>query len=303
MKWIVLLILIGGCAYAYLFHQDKVMELFGKKGETEDVSKNAPLPSGSKPTDPNKSAPVKPAPPKAPEMDPEIIAKYPMPEFKTIDDLTGNWEQVPSSAFPRTVTLLHEVEMVIAGGAGRSTIPAGTQVTALALAAGELTFTRAPGGSVTTKAPVDSTDFKPVLTEIYNGWVKRKKNQVLQDRKISMRETSIAKAKESGVLSVEGDPDNIDPIVGTKPSQESGGKVPAMIASIEARDVKEIKLDEIDGWGPVRYEIVEGEPYWTGSVRYKTTTLFGVIDTEAMALIRNGKVKQWIYSGSGEEVP
>ena len=76
-----------------------------------------------------------------------------------------------------------------------------------------------------------------------------------------------------------------------------------MVQSIRSGDVSEINLGEISHWGPVRYELVDRQPYWTGTVTYKTTSLFGTFDTEAMALMRNGKVVNWVYTGSLEEVP
>ena len=65
----------------------------------------------------------------------------------------------------------------------------------------------------------------------------------------------------------------------------------------------EWEVNEISNWGPIRYELVDGEPYWTGTVTYNTTSLFGTFPTEAMAIMRNGKVIDWLYTGSLEEVP
>ena len=76
-----------------------------------------------------------------------------------------------------------------------------------------------------------------------------------------------------------------------------------MVQSIKNRDVTEIKLDEIDRWGPVRVDYFEGQVYWVASVHYKSPTLFGLVPAEAMALMRKGKVLDWVYPGSGEDVP
>ena len=76
-----------------------------------------------------------------------------------------------------------------------------------------------------------------------------------------------------------------------------------MVNRLIAGEVSEIKVNEISNWGPIRYEIVDGQPYWTGTVTYNTTSLFGTFPTEAMALMRNGKVIDWLYTGSLEEVP
>ncbi|MED5457242.1 MAG: hypothetical protein VX428_07000, partial [Verrucomicrobiota bacterium] len=38
------------------------------------------------------------------QVDP-IEEKYPIPDFKPIEELVGNWKKIPASAFPRQVTL------------------------------------------------------------------------------------------------------------------------------------------------------------------------------------------------------
>jgi len=37
-------------------------------------------------------------------------------------------------------------------------------------------------------------------------------------------------------------------------------------------------------------------------VNFKSQTIFGELDTEAMALIAGNRVEKWLYSGSREEV-
>ena len=91
--------------------------------------------------------------------------------------------------------------------------------------------------------------------------------------------------------------------IGKQPERDARGRVAVMVKSIEQGDVTEINLNEISHWGPIRYELVDGQPYWTGTVNYMTNSLFGTFNTEAMALIRNSKVEEWVYTGSLEQVP
>jgi hypothetical protein len=91
--------------------------------------------------------------------------------------------------------------------------------------------------------------------------------------------------------------------IGKIPKRGNDGRVRLMVSSLMAGEVSEIKLNEISHWGPIRYEIVDDQPYWTGTVTYNTTSLFGTFPTEAMALMRNDKVINWLYTGSLEEVP
>lgn len=324
MKWFVILLICAALGFVGYQYRDQIKQSLGKSkpGTTQS---GGPGQSGeSTGTKPEAVGP-RPDPPKPevkkPEIDPDIVEEFPLPEFKPLEELVGNWQNIPPSAFPRVVTVKKPVDIVVAGGAGKITVPAGNKATAIGVSGDLLTVTKyieGPDGAPVVGAtvprvavPIDDTDFKPVLGGIYDAWKKRKKNQVLADRKNAMRErqdsalasNDVSPTESTGTVRHVPDPTNIDPRVGPKPEQEPTGKVSVMITSIEDGDVNEIKLDEIERWGPIRYDIVDGEPYWTGTVKYKTPTLFGIIDTEAMALIRKGKVIDWVYTGSGEEVP
>ena len=61
-----------------------------------------------------------------------------------------------------------------------------------------------------------------------------------------------------------------------------------MVRSISSGDVSEIKLNEISYWGPIRYEIVDNRAYWTATVNYKTTSLFGTFPNRS-----NGSNEKW----------
>ena len=74
------------------------------------------------------------------------------------------------------------------------------------------------------------------------------------------------------------------------------------IESIRSGDVKEIQLEKIQYWRWIGYEEVGGKGYWTGVVGYTANTIFGEINAEGKALIRDGQVVKWIYSGSEEEI-
>ena len=118
--------------------------------------------------------------------------------------------------------------------------------------------------------------------------------EVLAQAKVMASQTP--SRNESGLLEYEKE-------LGKKPVQNSDGTIPLMLASLKRKDVSEIRPDIIRNWGPVIREEVDGEAYWTATVEYETVSMFGEINTEAQALMRNGKVMQWIYTGSGESVP
>ena len=87
------------------------------------------------------------------------------------------------------------------------------------------------------------------------------------------------------------------------PPKRSGKGYAAMIASIQRKEVTEISLGKIKLWGPARPQIWKNKPYWTATVTYPTTSLFGTFDTEGMAIMSGTRVLEWRYTGSGEEIP
>lgn len=90
--------------------------------------------------------------------------------------------------------------------------------------------------------------------------------------------------------------------LGEAPKRTGAGYAP-MVDSIRRGDVTEIKLSSIKGWGPARPQLWNGKPVWTATVTYPTKSLFGVFDTEGMAIMLDGRVVEWLYTGSGEEIP
>jgi hypothetical protein len=92
-------------------------------------------------------------------------------------------------------------------------------------------------------------------------------------------------------------------LAGPKPEVRPGGVIPIMLASIDELKLKELKANAITSWGSLNFEMVEGAPYWTGTVQCTVeNALFGPTQTEVMALIKDNKVVKWLFTGSREEV-
>ena len=72
--------------------------------------------------------------------------------------------------------------------------------------------------------------------------------------------------------------------------EKSGRGYAVMLASIQRGEVKSIKASRIKGWGPARPQMWNSKPYWTATVTYPTTSLFGTFDTEGMAIISGNRV-------------
>ena len=315
MKWFFLLALAALITFGIL-NKEKLP--FLNKEEPLDKS-SAPITENDNDVETNNNEPENIDKNEPPLVDP-IEEKYPMPEFQPIEQLVGNWKQIPPSAFPRKVTLKAKAKYIFAGGAGSSTAPAGAKTFAISLSGENLVITPNTQSKVRGTISIDDTDYKEILGEEYEKYKQRKKKEVyarrVRAREIAESEVELAQETSSTNTS-QSRPNQVTSIsripkdqlsdyeneIGKMPEADNDGRVPIMVSSIRSGAVSEIRLNEISYWGPIRYEIVDNRAYWTATVNYKTTSLFGTFPTEAMALMRNGKVENWLYTGSLEEVP
>ena len=315
MKWFFLLALAALITFGIL-NKEKIP--FLNKEEPLDKS-SAPITENDNDAETNNNEPENINKNEPPLVDP-IEEKYPMPEFQPIEELVGNWRQIPPSAFPRKVTLKAKAKYIFAGGAGSSTAPAGAKTFAISLSGEKLVITPNTQSKVRGTISIDDTDYKEILEEEYEKYKQRKKKEVyarrVRAREIAESEVELAQETSSNNTS-QSRPNQVTSIskipkdqlsdyeneIGEMPEADNDGRVSIMVSSIRSGAVSEIRLNEISYWGPIRYEIVDNRAYWTATVNYKTTSLFGTFPTEAMALMRNGKVENWLYTGSLEEVP
>ena len=315
MKWFFLLALAALITFGIL-NKEKLP--FLNKEDPLDRS-SAPITENDNDAETNNNEPENINKNEPPLVD-SIEEKYPMPEFQPIEQLVGNWKQIPPSAFPRKVTLKAKAKYIFAGGAGSSTAPAGAKTFAISLSGEKLVITPNTQSKVRGMISIDNTDYKEILGEEYEKYKQRKKKEVyarrVRAREIAESEVELAQ-KTSSTNTSQSRPNQVTSIsripkdqlsdyeneIGEMPEADNDGRVPIMVSSIRSGAVSEIRLNEISYWGPIRYEIVDNRAYWTATVNYKTTSLFGTFPTEAMALMRNGKVENWLYTGSLEEVP
>lgn len=315
MKWFFLLALAALITFGIL-NKEKLP--FLNKEDPLDRS-SAPITENDNDAETNNNEPENINKNEPPLVD-SIEEKYPMPEFQPIEQLVGNWKQIPPSAFPRKVTLKAKAKYIFAGGAGSSTAPAGAKTFAISLSGEKLLITPNTKSNVRGTISIDDTDYKEILGEEYEKYKQWKKKEVyarrVRAREIAESEVELAQ-KTSSTNTSQSRPNQVTSIsripkdqlsdyeneIGEMPEADNDGRVPIMVSSIRSGAVSEIRLNEISYWGPIRYEIVDNRAYWTATVNYKTTSLFGTFPTEAMALMRNGKVENWLYTGSLEEVP
>jgi hypothetical protein len=249
------------------------------------------------------------------------------PEFASLEELVGNWNTIPASAFPRSIKLKTSVTYKITGGTGTLTI--GSTVVALSAKGDKLTISPNENSKLRMEVDIDQTDFKDVLSAVFEKFKRRKTKefaaaqQEARDLEATPDSPVTASNDELAIIDVPFDPvpgqatrantprppkpanldANTKQIVGEAPLQYLDGTVPAMVRSMESGQVKEIRRDMIHYWGRMHFGKLDSQPYWVCSVDYTARTIFGIFPTQAKALMRKGKVIKWIYTGSEEPVP
>ncbi|MEI7910663.1 MAG: hypothetical protein WCK77_13585 [Verrucomicrobiota bacterium] len=85
-------------------------------------------------------------------------------------------------------------------------------------------------------------------------------------------------------------------------SAAATGTVEMMKSHIRGGAIKEFTFGQVLEWNAGADEVVNGESFQTGVVKYKAETIFGVKTIEAKALIQNGSVVRWVWPKSGMEI-
>jgi hypothetical protein len=265
--------------------------------KTEPVPEPVPVKSEPKP-EPKPEMPVVMAPPPVPEPAMPAPEKpkegdFVPPDFPPIETMVANWTNIPKSAFPRPVKMNRQFEFKIKVGSGTasSVVPAGQDVVAVAQQGTALVIAPTPTSNARGQVPMDDTNLKELLTNTYEKW---KVWRVESLRRAHEYKKTAASRAVAGGPAVAGD---------DKPEKNADGAYPVLLASMSSGEVTEIKPDNIKEWGEVAREKIDDEDFWTVIVKYETQTMFGKFDTEAQARIKNGKVRKWVYTGSGEVVP
>lgn len=221
----------------------------------------------------------------------EIEAKYPLPTFKGIEEITKEWSTIPSRAFPRPVKTL--VAITLEGPNGKVPLPEKSDALAVGMTQGMLVLMKNREDPARSLVPLANTDLKETLSALYEKYKAYKTEQVMKQRE---RARSL-KARANGATDAE------LAAAGPKPKVESGGIITAMVESLRFKQIKETTEDRITAWGDLNIEQFEGTSYWTGTIQCTVDNpIFGPTPTELMALIRDDKVVKWLYSGSKEEV-
>lgn len=216
------------------------------------------------------------------------------PKFEPIEALTGNWLKIPASAFPREVKLVQDAMFKMS--VGSSKIAAGGKAYALSADNGVLTLAPTASSPARAQVAIDGTDLKAQLNASYEKWKITRAEELKVIAANKVRAQSEAPAVEAGPSSSEADASG-------KPVRDADGGYPLLINSMKRGQITEIKPENITRWQDAQPIVIQGKPGWAVKVECNVKTIFGLQPVEAQALVLNGKVTGWYYTGSGEEVP
>lgn len=299
------LLLLGGvfAAYDYLLAppgQKMIFKDLNPPPKPKTVVEAAPELEKPVETPMTQAAPEAPKPVEAPKVAETAPAPAPAapaaPKAGSIEALTSNWTNIPSSAFPREVTLLKDAEFKMPVGAAKVT--AGRKVQAIAFKEGMLALLSAPGSTAKAIVSIDDTDLKTILTDGYEKWKVARAEYLKKASAQKQQMASTIKAESTTANSNRAEVDETG-----KPMRGDDRSYPLLMSSIRRGQVTDIKPDKIISWGDPNPTKVQGKDGWAIKVEYQADTIFGLQPVEAQALVVNGRVQGWFYTGSGEEVP
>lgn len=78
--------------------------------------------------------------------------------------------------------------------------------------------------------------------------------------------------------------------------------VAIMKNSLMNKQIQEIRFEQVTDWQPGPVEIIDGQPYDTGTIIYSTEFFGTKRDIQAKAVIQNGRVIRWLWAKSGLEL-
>jgi len=220
---------------------------------------------------------------------PVVEDEFVPPQLASLEELTQNWQSVPSSAFPRVVTLFQDATFTM--NVGSTKLPAGSQVAALSFDKGLLTLAPTSESTARASLPLASTDFATQIEKSYDSWR-------IHSTEAARRRWENRKAIRQQAAAMDSFTDSAG-----KPLPDASGAYPLLLASISAGQVTEVTAKNITRWHTPVLRDLEGSPTWCVDVDFRATVFCGELDATARAHIRNGKVIAWVYPGSGEPVP
>ena len=251
--------------------------------------------------------PVTTAPASAPVMEKKAdtwqptIPKVPTGEFvpptiPTAESVTKNWTMIPKQAFPRPVILKKEVQVQMS--VGSSTLRAGATAQAMAADQGMLLVAPTATSPARGRIAVTDTDFPEQIQVSYEKW---KIGRIEQARQawVNAKTRVTTPGKDNSTMS-----NGLGVSFGAdgKPTQNPDGSYNLLLAVISTGRVTDVDPKKVVSWGKPEMKTVDGKPTWVIDVRYEAKTIFGLMEVNSHAHVRDGSYVRWVYD-SGEPLP
>ncbi len=229
------------------------------------------------------------------------IPKIPTNEFvapaiQSVETITKNWTMIPKQAFPRSVILKKDVQVKMSVGA--ATLSAGATAHARAFDTGVISVAPTETSTARGAVAVMDTDFPDQIHVSYEKW---KVARIEQSRQAWLA----GKTKNNSVVK---DNSTMANGVGVsfgadgKPGQNADGSYNLLLAVISAGKVSDVDPKKVVSWGKPEMKTVDGKPTWVIDVRYEAKTIFGLMEVNSHAHVRDGSYVRWVYD-SGEPLP
>lgn len=218
------------------------------------------------------------------------------PVLQSVETITQNWHIIPKQAFPRPVILKKDVEAKMS--VGSSTLRAGATVQALSADQGILTIAPTETSSARGSLPVTDTDFPEQIHASYEKWKIARIEQARQAwlaAKTIKTGPSTDKSTMANGLGIKFGSDG-------KPEQNPDGSYNLLLGIISSGRVTDVDPNKVTHWGIPELQTVDGKPTWVIQIRYETKTIFGLMEVNSRAYVRDQQLLRWVYE-SGEPLP
>lgn len=226
------------------------------------------------------------------ELQVQLEKMYPMPSYKPLEEIVGNWQNVPQKVVDAITAVTVKVEAeykLFANGneIGSSKAPPGHRAKPLKFRPGQLLVTNSRDGNIKAVVNIDETDFKEQVRAVYNEQVEKGRQRVLAARKEA--ETALAGQPGGGAALAE-----------ALGSAQADPRFKPAVEYLAAGKMITHTLDEARQWIWLGKEQHEGKSYEAILVHFETETIFGMFPHSMKCLLENGRVVKWVPVGYGK---
>ncbi len=218
------------------------------------------------------------------------------PVLPSVETITQNWQVIPKQAFPRPVLLKKDVQVKMS--VGSSTLRAGATVHAVSADQGILTIAPTETSPARGNLPITDTDFPEQIHASYEKW----KIARIEQAKQAWLGAKTIKTGPNTDKSTLSNGQGIQFSSDGKPAQNPDGSYNLLLAIISSGRVTDVDPNKVTHWGIPELQTLDGKPTWLIQIRYETKTIFGLMEVNSRAYVRDQQLLRWVYE-SGEPLP